>query len=77
MGAIYINANTSEPCRLLNIVPCEGVWMENSFGDGYGDTVAFEDVFYADTDEVQDFLEDLAVFKDSEEAPSHKEAQQL
>jgi|TARA_R110000751_G_scaffold15511_1_gene50195 hypothetical protein len=64
-GAIYINANTSEPCRLVKIVPCEGVWLENSFGDGYGDTVAFEDVFYADRDEVTDFLEDLEVANDN------------
>ena len=61
-GRIYINANTGEPCRLVNIVPCQGVWLENAFGDGYGDTVAFEDVFFASIDEVTDFLEDLEVY---------------
>ena len=73
LGAIYINANTSEPCRLVNIVPCQGVWLETFDGQGYGDLVKFEDCHYADIDEVQDFLNDLEVFKASEKAPSHKE----
>jgi hypothetical protein len=64
-GRIYINANTGEPCRLVNIVPCEGAWLENAFGDGYGESVAFEDVFYASTDEVTDFLQDLEVHDDN------------
>ena len=62
LGAIYINANTGEPMRLINIVPCQGVWMEGATGaDALG--VKFEDVLYASLDEVQDFLEDLEVFK--------------
>ena len=65
LGAIYINANTNEPCRLVNIVSCEGAWLENAFGDGYGDAVSFEDVFYADSDEVTDFLEDWGVANDN------------
>jgi hypothetical protein len=73
LGAIYINANTSEPCRLVNIVPCQGVWLETFDGQGYGDLVKFEDCHYADIDEVQDFLNDLEVFKASEKAPSHKD----
>jgi len=73
LGAIYINANTGAPCRLVHIVPCEGAWLEDVYGDGYGDTVSFEDVHYASTDEVTDFLEDLQVFTGSEKAPSHKE----
>ena len=72
LGAIYINANTGQPCRLVNIVSCQGVWLEAYDGEGYGETVKFEDVFYADADEVQDFLDDLAVFKGSVSAPSHK-----
>jgi hypothetical protein len=62
-GRIYINANTGEPMRLINILPCEGVWMETFDGQGYGETLNFEDVLYASPDEVQDFLEDLEVFK--------------
>jgi len=61
-GRIYINATTSEPCRLVNILPCQGVWLETYDGEGYGETVAFEDVRYADKDEVLDFLEDLRDF---------------
>jgi len=72
VGRIYINANTGEPCRLITILACEGVWLENAFGDGYGDTVAFEDVFYASEDEVQDFLEDHRTFTADAKAPSHK-----
>ena len=72
VGRIYINANTGEPCRLITILACEGVWLENAFGDGYGDTVAFEDVFYASEDEVQDFLDDHRVWNSHTDAPSHK-----
>ena len=64
LGAIYMNANTSTPCRLVNIIPCTGAWLETFDGQGYGDTVKFEDVHYADIDEVQDFLEDLEVYTD-------------
>ena len=73
LGAIYINSNTSQPARLVHIVPCEGAWLESYDGQGYGDTVKFEDVHYADSDEVQDFLEDLEVFKGSEKAPAYKD----
>ena len=72
LGAIYINATTGQPCRLVNIVSCQGVWLEAYDGEGYGDLVKFEDVGYADIDEVQDFLEDLRVYTASEKAPSHK-----
>ena len=73
LGAIYMNANTSTPCRLVNIITCTGAWLETYDGQGYAETVKFEDVHYADTDEVQDFLGDHAVFMDSDKAPSHKE----
>jgi hypothetical protein len=73
LGAIYINANTGEPMRLISIVPCQGVWMETFDGQGYGDLIQFEDVLYASPDEVQDFLEDLEVYTASEKAPSHKD----
>ena len=75
LGAIYINANTGTPCRLVNIVPCEGAWLETFDGEGYGDTVKFEDVHYADSDEVQDFWDDLAVLSSHTDAPSHKSRQ--
>jgi hypothetical protein len=71
-GAIYINANSGTPCRLVNVIPCTGVWLEAYDGEGYGDLVKFEDVHYADTDEVQDFLEDHRTWNASEKAPSHK-----
>ena len=76
VGRIYINANTGEPCRLITILACEGVWLEDAFGDGYGDTVSFEDVFYASDDEVQDFLEDHRTFTADAKAPSHKPARE-
>ena len=72
LGAIYINATTGTPCRLVNIVPCEGAWLESYDGQGYGDTVKFEDVSYADADEVEDYLADHRVYNASEKAPSHK-----
>ena len=73
LGAIYINATTGEPCRLVNIVSCQGVWLETFDGQGYGETVSFDDCHYASGDEVQDFLDDLAVYKAKEKADSHKE----
>jgi hypothetical protein len=73
LGAVYINANTGTPCRLVHIVPCEGAWLEAFDGQGYGDTVKFEDVHYADLDEVEDYLADYRVYCASEKAPSHKE----
>lgn len=62
LGAIYINAVTHQPERLVHIVPCEGAWLETYDGIGYGDTVNFEDVHYADSDEVQDFLDDHSAY---------------
>ena len=72
-GRIYINATTGQPCRLVNIVACEGAWLETYDGQGYGVTVSFEDVHYASDDEVQDYLEDLRAYTASEKAPSHKD----
>lgn len=72
LGAIYINAITSQPCRLVNIVSCQGVWLEAYDGQGYGDLVSFDDVLYASVDEVQDYLEDLRVYTASEKAPTYK-----
>jgi hypothetical protein len=71
-GRIYTNNNTGQPARLVNIIPCTGVWLEDYDGQGYGDLVKFEDVSYADTDEVQDYLEDVRAYNRSEKAPSHK-----
>lgn len=62
LGAIYINACNQQPERLVHIVPCEGVWLETYDGIGYGDTVNFEDVQYANDDEVQDYLEDAEAY---------------
>ena len=73
LGAIYINANTGEPMRLISILPCRGVWMETYDGQGYGDLIKFEDVHYADSDEVQDFLQDLEVFNADAKAPAYKD----
>ena len=65
LGAIYINAATGEPNRLVHIVPCEGAWLETYDGQGYGETVQFEDVRYASLDEVTDFLEDAEAYSNS------------
>tara|TARA_Y100001937_G_scaffold53809_1_gene74283 strand:- start:379 stop:723 length:345 start_codon:yes stop_codon:yes gene_type:complete len=73
LGAIYINALSGQPCRLVNIVSCEGAWLESFDGSGYGVTVPFDAVHYASQDEVDDFLEDLHVYQASQKAPSHKE----
>ena len=64
LGAIYINGITGDARRLVNIIPCQGVWLEAYDGQGYGDLVKFEDVSYADMDEVQDFLDDYRVYND-------------
>jgi hypothetical protein len=77
LGAIYINATTGTPCRLVHIVPCQGAWLESYDGQGYGDTVKFEDVHYADTDDVQDFLADYRVYNASEKAPAYKPERQI
>ena len=68
LGAIYINANTGQPCRLVNIVSCQGVWLEAYDGEGYGELVSFDDCHYADIDEVQDFLDDLETYTNSTSA---------
>ena len=58
LGAIYINALSGQPCRLVNIVSCEGAWLESFDGSGYGVTVPFDAVHYASQDEVDDYLEE-------------------
>ena len=72
LGAIYINANTGTPSRLVNIVACQGVWLETFDGQGYGDLVSFDAVHYASQDEVEDYLDDLRVYTASEKAPAYK-----
>ena len=72
LGAIYTNATTGQPCRLVNIVSCQGVWLEAFDGQGYGDLVKFEDCHYADVDEVEDYLEDYRVYNASKKAPAYK-----
>ena len=72
LGAIYINATTGQPCRLVYIVPCQGVWLEAYDGQGYGELVKFEDVHYADADEQEDYLADLRVYNGSPKAPAYK-----
>ena len=72
LGAVYINTLSGQPCRLVNIIPCQGVWLESYDGSGYGVTVKFENVAYASSDEVQDYLEDLRVYTASEKAPTYK-----
>ena len=57
-----MNAAINRPCRLVNIVPCQGVWLEAYDGQGYGELVSFDDCHYASQDEVIDFLEDLEVY---------------
>jgi len=42
---------------LLTVLPCEGVWVENAQGEGYGKTVPFEHLLYANDEEVKNFLE--------------------
>lgn len=63
IGRIYINAISDEPCRLVNIIPSQGAWLETY--DGHfspREVVPFEDVHYASDDEVQDFLEDVRAY---------------
>ena len=63
LGAIYVLKGTCEKVRLLNIWPCEGVWVESADGecnyDENGDikTVPFEHLLYANAVEVKNFLE--------------------
>jgi hypothetical protein len=57
IGAIYVLKGTYEKVRLLNIWPCEGVWVENAQGEGYGKTIPFSQLLYANDTEVKNFLE--------------------
>ena len=59
LGAIYVLKGTYEKVRLISVVPCQGVWVENAKGEGYGNTVPFEQVLYANDEEVKNFLETL------------------
>ena len=74
LGAIYINANTGAPCRLVHIVSCQGVWLEAYDGEGYGDLVKFEDCHYADIDEVTDYLEDYRAYNDVTSSKANRAA---
>ena len=65
-GRIYINALSGQPCRLVNIVACQGAWLESYDGSGYGVTVPFDAVHYASDGEVQDYLENLRHYNTSE-----------
>lgn len=69
LGAIYINATTGEPNRLTHIVPCEGAWLETYDGQGYGETISFDSVQYADLDEVRDYLEDAETYNNGVQLP--------
>ena len=63
LGAIYVLKGTCEKVRLLNIWPCEGVWVGSADGefhyDNNGDikTVPFKHLLYANAVEVKNFLE--------------------
>ena len=57
LGAIYKLARTDKLMRLIQILPCEGVWMEGADGSDFAHTFKFEDVLYASNDEVQDYLD--------------------
>ena len=59
LGAIYVLKGTYEKVRLISILPCQGVWVENAQGEGYGETVPFDQVLYANDEEVKNFLETL------------------
>ena len=67
LGAIYVLAGTYEKVRLLNIWPCQGVWVESANGEfsfneaGDIKTVPFEQLLYANDEEVQNFLEEVQV----------------
>ena len=57
LGAIYVLAGTYEKVRLITVLPCQGVWVENAKGEGYGKTVPFKHLLYANGEEVKNFLE--------------------
>ena len=58
LGAIYKLAQTNELMRLIQILPCEGVWMEAAEGSDFARTFKFKDVLYASDSEVQDYIKD-------------------
>jgi len=62
LGAIYVLKGTYEKVRLLTVLPCEGVWVENAQGEGYGKTVPFEHLLYANDEEVKNFLDDYSAY---------------
>ena len=70
LGAIYVLKGTYEKVRLLNIWPCQGAWVENAKGEGYGDTVPFEHLLYANDVEVKNYLEALSENETTSRAPS-------
>jgi hypothetical protein len=59
LGAVYFHDNEAK--RLDQIISCQGVWLVDAVGDGYGETIPFDEVGYADLDEVQDFVDDCEV----------------
>jgi len=61
IGAIYVLAGTYEKVRLITILPCEGVWVENAQGEGYGKTIPFKQLLYANKVEVENYLENSRV----------------
>ena len=58
LGAIYVLKGTYKKVRLTNILPCEGAWVENAQGEGYGETVPFKHLLYANGVEVKNFLKE-------------------
>lgn len=57
LGAIYVLKGSYKKVRLLNIVPCEGVWVEDANGEGYGETIPFNQLLYANKREVENYIE--------------------
>ena len=76
VGRIYVYAGTMEAVRLVNVIPCEGVWLETfdgqSVDNGAGITIPFEDLLYASKDEVEDYLEDLRTYRNDTSTPIYK-----
>ena len=59
LGAIYVLKGTYKTVRLISILPCQGVWVEDAEGEGYGETVPFKHLLYANDIEVRNFLEEV------------------
>ena len=59
LGAIYVLKGTYKKVRLISILPCQGVWVEDAEGEGYGETVPFKHLLYANDIEVRNFLEEV------------------